>query len=232
MKRAFYLTKVEFSLWFGSVLTLLSIYLLYPGKAFFSLFISLVGVTSLIYAAKGNPIGPLLMLIFSALYGYISYLFAYYGEMFTYVGMTLPMAGLAFVSWLKNPFSVDGFEVKVKRMPLAEVPVLIFLTIIVTFGFYFILKALDTRELYWSTLSITTSFVAAYFSYRRSVYFSLAYMFNDLILIRLWLLAWQAEEGEATSLPLVICFSVFLINDIYAFVKWLKMRKRQETLLW
>ena len=36
---------------------------------------SLVGVTSLIFIAKGNPIGQALIVVFSLLYGAISYSF-------------------------------------------------------------------------------------------------------------------------------------------------------------
>lgn len=41
------------------------------------------------------------MVVFSILYGVISFTFAYYGEMITYLGMTAPMAVVALVSWLK-----------------------------------------------------------------------------------------------------------------------------------
>ena len=53
---------------------------------------SLIGVTSLIFIAKGNPVGQALTITFSVLYGIISLTFAYYGEMITYLGMTAPMA--------------------------------------------------------------------------------------------------------------------------------------------
>ncbi len=43
------------------------------------------------------------MIIFSLLYGIISYTFSYYGEMITYLGMTMPMAVFALISWLRNP---------------------------------------------------------------------------------------------------------------------------------
>lgn len=49
----------------------------------------------LIFNAKGNPAGQLLTVIFSLLYGSISFTFAYYGEMITYLGMTMPMASFA-----------------------------------------------------------------------------------------------------------------------------------------
>lgn len=74
---------------------------------------SLVGVTSLIFNAKGNPFGQFLMVVFSLLYGIISFTFAYYGEMITYLGMTMPMAIFALISWLKNPYNGNKSEVKV-----------------------------------------------------------------------------------------------------------------------
>jgi len=77
---------------------------------------SLIGVTSLIFNAKGNPIGQFLMVIFSLLYGIISYSFSYYGEMVTYLGMTMPMAIFALVSWLKNPYNGRRSEVKVNEL--------------------------------------------------------------------------------------------------------------------
>lgn len=69
-----------------------------------TLIASLIGVPSLIFCAKGNPVGQILMIVFSILYGIISYGFAYYGEMITYLGMTLPMAVFSLVSWLRNPY--------------------------------------------------------------------------------------------------------------------------------
>ena len=54
---------------------------IYTYHHYMTLAASLIGVTSLIFNAKGNPLGQLLMIIFSLLYGVISYNFAYYGEM-------------------------------------------------------------------------------------------------------------------------------------------------------
>ena len=62
--------------------------------------------------AKGNPFGQLLMVIFSLLYGIISYSFHYYGEMITYLGMTMPMVVFALISWLKNTYNGNHAEVK------------------------------------------------------------------------------------------------------------------------
>lgn len=50
------------------------------------------------------------MILFSLLYGIISFTFSYYGEMLTYVGMTMPMAVFALISWLKNRLTGTGWK--------------------------------------------------------------------------------------------------------------------------
>ena len=99
------------------------------------------------------------------------------------------------------------------------------LAIIVTIIFYFILEAFDTANIVPSTISITTSFVAVYLSFRRSPYFSVAYAANDVVLVVLWTLA---SFADATYISVVVCFVAFLFNDIYCFVSWNSMEKRQR----
>ena len=117
--------------------------------------------------AKGNPAGQVLMILFSLLYGLISFSFAYYGEMLTYLGMTAPMAVVSLVSWLRNPFQGNHSEVEVNRLPLCEIPFMLVLTAAVTVVFYFLLRFFHTANLLPSTLSVTTSFLAVYLTFRR-----------------------------------------------------------------
>ena len=106
--------------------------------------------------------------------------------MMTYLGMSLPMAVIALVAWVRNPFEGKKQEVKVNRIRGREYLLLAFLAIAVTVIFYFILKVTHTANLLVSTFSITTSFIAAYLMARRSPFFALAYATNDLVLIVLW----------------------------------------------
>jgi len=95
-----YFSKLEMALWGGSALLILVSFCLFDRQNYLTLLASLIGVTSLIFCAKGNPFGQVLMVVFSLVYGVISYRFRYYGEMLTYVGMTLPIAVVALVPWL------------------------------------------------------------------------------------------------------------------------------------
>ncbi len=185
---------------------------------------SLIGVTSLIFNAKGNPFGQVLMIAFSVLYGIVSLGFAYYGEMMTYLGMTAPMALFALISWLKNPYNGNRSEVKVNRLGRKEIPFMIVLTLVVTGAFYFILKFFNTANLIPSTVSVTTSFLAVYLTFRRSPYFALAYAANDVVLIVLWVMATLSDVSYSS---VVTCFLMFLTNDIYGFLSWKRMEKKQ-----
>lgn len=226
MKKLFnYFTEFEIGLWISSVLLILISFCIFDRENYMTLIASLIGATFLIFNAKGNPIGQLLTMVFGLLYAIISYEYAYYGEMITYMGMTFPMAFVALVSWLKNPYKDNKAEVKVNRLPKKEIPFMIALTIVVTVIFYFVLKYFNTANLVPSTVSVTTSFIAVYLTFRRSPYFALAYAMNDVVLIVLWVLA---SISDISYLSVVICFIVFFVNDMYGFISWKQMEKRQK----
>lgn len=221
-----YFTIGERILWSLSVLLITASFFLFDRANYLTLAASLIGVTSLIFNAKGNPFGQALIIVFSILYGIISYSFAYYGEMITYLGMTGPMAAFALVSWLKNPYNGKRSEVKVNHLSRKEILFLCVLTTAVTVGFCFILKALGKANLIPSTISVTTSFLAVYLTFRRSACFALGYAANDIVLIVLWIMA---TVKNISYLSVVICFAVFLVNDLYGFISWAKMKERQNA---
>ena len=223
MKR--YFTKVEWLLWGSSVTLILAAFLLYDRENYMTLLASLIGVTSLIFNAKGNPIGQILMIVFSLLYGVISYRFAYYGEMATYLGMTGPMALLALISWLRNPYQGNKAEVAVNRIGRLEWAFLLILSAVVTVIFYFILEHFGTANMLPSTLSVTTSFIAVYLTFRRSPFFALAYAANDIVLVILWCLA---AAYDSSYVSVVMCFALFLVNDVYGYISWRRMERRQS----
>ena len=219
-----YFKKEEIILWSSSVILILLAFGIFDRENFLTLTASLIGVTSLIFNAKGNPFGQFLMIIFSLLYGIISFSFNYYGEMITYLGMTMPMAVFALISWLKNPYNGNKAEVKVNRIKKKEYVFMWIVTIIVTIIFYFILAYFDTANIVPSTISVTTSSLAVYLTFRRSPYYAIGYAANDIVLIILWAMA-SFENTEYISV--VVCFIAFLANDIYGYISWRAMEKRQ-----
>ncbi len=220
-----YFSVGEIVLWICSVLLIAVSFCIFDRENYLTLAASLIGVTSLLFNAKGNPAGQVLTIVFSMIYGYISFVCRYYGEMLTYLCMTMPMAIVALISWLKNPYNGNKSEVKVNRLKKGEPAVMLLVTAAVTLIFYFILKAFGTKNILPSTISVTTSFLAVYLTFRRSPFYAVGYAANDVVLIILWSLA-MAEN--ASYISVVVCFVAFLANDVYGFINWQKMAKRQS----
>ena len=223
-----YFSYTEIMIWSISSILVIVSFILFDRSNLLILAASLIGVTYLILNAKGNPLGQVLVIIFSILYGIISYKFSYYGEMITYLGMTMPMAVFALISWLRNQFNGNMAEVTVGSIGKAETVFIIILSAAVTVVFYFILQMFHTANILPSTLSVTTSFIAVYLTLRRDPFYAIAYAANDIILIVLWILA---SLSDTRYISVVVCSAVFLFNDIYSFFCWQKMKKRQSGII-
>lgn len=217
------LSKFEWALWLTSLCVVGGSYALSGGGDILAMIASLIGVTALIFVAKGYVLGQILSVVFSVFYGIISFYFRYYGEMITYLFMTTPMAVCALISWIRHPHQ-GSKEVEVHRLSKSQWIGLSLATVAVTIAFYFILSALGNANLWVSTLSIATSFLASMLTFFRSPYYALAYAANDIVLIVLWVLATIAQIAY---LPMVACFIMFFINDLYGFINWKGMQKRQ-----
>ncbi len=217
------LSKFEYILWGVSLITVLCSYLLYPEPSLLSLACSLIGVSALIFVSTGQVFGQVLIIIFAVLYGIVSLRFRYYGEMITYLGMSAPMAVCALISWIRHPFK-DNSAVEVGSVSKKHVILMSVSGVLVTIAFYLILGAFNTANLIVSTFSVLTSFVASYLTFLRSPFYALAYALNDVVLIVLWVLA---TISDPSVLPMIFCFAMFLINDLYGFFNWCRMRKSQ-----
>lgn len=186
---------------------------------------TLVGVTALIFVARGDVWGQILVVLFSLLYSVTSLRFHYYGEIITYLGMSAPISAASVVTWLKNPYEKGKNEVKIRRLSAKGTLLLVLATVAVTVAFYFILGALGTANLMISTISVATSFLASALMMLRNSYYAVAYGANDVVLIVLWVLA---SIEDISYLPMVACFLAFLLNDIYGFISWKHREKTQN----
>lgn len=161
------------------------------------------------------------MIVFSILYGIISFQFRYWGEMITYLGMTMPMAIWSTITWIRNP-SESGKEVAIQRLTKKHIILLVVSGVIVTAVFYKILAVFSTPNIVFSTISVTTSFFAASLTMLRSSYYAVGYAANDVVLIVLWILA---SIKEPRYLSVTVIFVIFLFFDLYGFISWKKREK-------
>lgn len=217
------LNKFEVGLWLTSMGVIFVSTLFSGTDGLLSSLASLIGVTALIFVAKGMVTGQVLTVVFAVFYGIISFSFRYYGEVITYLCMTAPMAVFSVISWLRHPYKGSD-RVEVARLTKGIIAGMILSAAAVTAAFYFILRGLGNEALMVSTISITTSWLASYLTFFRSPFYALAYAANDIVLIILWIIA---AAGDISCLSMVFCFLMFLANDIYGFVNWKRMQDAQ-----
>ena len=221
------LNKFDIILYFSGIICSILGFIIFKNTEYLYLINTIFGLTALIFIAKGNPFGQFLTIVFSILYGIISFSFKYYGELITYVCLTGPAAVASLISWLKN-LNGEKLEVKVNDLKNKEYIFLFLLSSIFTIIFYFILKALNTYKQLLRSFSVFTSFTASYLTFRRSRFYALGYVANDIVLIILWILASMSSKEY---ISVVICFFFFLINDLYGFINWTKLYKDQTNKL-
>lgn len=211
--------------WSISVTLIIISYFLSPDGGVMNAITSLLGVTAIIFVAKGQVLGQVLLASFALLYGVVSFFQSYYGETAICLFLSLPLAAFAIVTWYKNPYDKSG-EVSIRALKKKDWLLLVPLTLAVTTCMYFILSFIGTANIFWSTISIATSFLAAGLTVLRSPYFALGYVFNDLALIVLWI---SAALSDPSAVSMVFCFLGFLLNDSYSFVCWRLREKKQKN---
>lgn len=164
------------------------------------------------------------MIVFCVLYSYISYKNGYYGELIICACLNFPMTIIGVITWLKNPFKGDNSEVEVGKMRTVDSLMLLVISVVIACIFFYILRFLATSNLIISTVSIGTSFFAAGLLAKRIEFYGLACALNDIVLMTMWTLASFQDMANVT---MVVCFGMFLLNDLYGYFNWKKIKEKQ-----
>lgn len=194
-----------------------------PERSVLSFISSICGITTVFFLAKGLFFAPITDIIYNCLYAAVSIVSFYYGEAIIYIVIMMPISISSLITWLKNK-NKDEATVKVNKIKPKEWLFLAIACVAITIGFYFLLKVLNTSQLIVSTISIITSVIGAYLLLRRSSYYAIAFILNDVILIVLWGLT--TLTSGLMYLPTTLSFIVFLVNDTYGFIRWKKEEKK------
>ena len=214
---------------FISLIIISICFILGTDKNILSLTTSLLGIITVLCTAKGLVVAPVINIIYNVIYILLSFSQQYYGEVIIYLFLMMPINIMTIISWLKNKSKENKSIVNINKVKNKEYLYLAIGTIFVTTCFYFLLAALNTNELIISTISFIPSIVASYLLLRRSSNYAVVYIINDIILIILWSLTIKNNGTE--FLTMVLTFFIFFINDIYGFINWKRIEKKQKNVI-
>ncbi|MCL2228779.1 MAG: nicotinamide riboside transporter PnuC [Firmicutes bacterium] len=227
-----------FSSWtlFEKILTVVSIVILITVSIVFrswwvETLVAVVSIAYYILYAKGKVESNILGIIAMGLYAWVAWTYAYYGEVIQAFAIEIPMLVFALVFWSRNKNNRKcerfGRVIKLQKVKLPEVAILLLVTTALGVGIYFGLRTLGTAFLIVSTISICVSIVANYLSVRRSVLNWYGWLANDLVQMILW--SYMVYTQGLGTLPILISIVVMHIINIYGFVNWLRLAKRQNV---
>ncbi len=222
-----YFSPFEWALYGGGIAVITAGFLIGTERNVLSYVSALLGISCVIFNAKGSVWGQIISIGFALTYAAFAYFNRYYGEMIIYLALMFPIHVASIFSWLKNKNSkAKHLEVKINTLSVREYVLAATGGAALTVGFYFLLRALNTDNLVVSTISLVTSLAAAYLMLRRCEYFSLCFVANDIVLLVLWSMK-MATDGISV-LPSIISFCLYLLNDTYSFISWKRIKRRQR----
>ncbi len=183
-----------------------------------------IGIVSIFFLAKASLFGIGLSLLFSTFYAITSLNYTYYGEAIIYFAFMIPIGIASGIIWIMNRFkgTTEVSIVSTKKTDFIIGPIA---SGILTFALFWLLRYLGTQNIITSTISLFTSFLALYFQLKRSKYGEIFFAANDVVLITLWTLA---TIDNISFMPIVFCFIFLLVNDIYGFFNWSKIKMKQD----
>lgn len=215
-------TKFEWYLLTTSILAILIVALVTPSTNPIATIASIIGAISLIFVAKGNYFAFVLVILFCVLYSVAAYSERAYSEMINLLAIEVPFAFLSFFKW-KNVNSDNSEAVEVNNLKLKEYIILIISTIIAAVPLYFLFKYMNIENILVAIFAILSLFIASYLLLRRSKYYAVAFILNDIFEILFWIII--AANGGSSS-PIIVLFFVYLFNDTYGLISWFKRAKK------
>ena len=175
--------------------------------------------------AKGKYSCYIIGIISTFFYAFVSYSNSYYGEVIIAMCCTLPLMIVGLINWLKHQDNTN--TVIIKEITKKELIIVLLSQVLLFYGYYSLLKLFNTNNLLVSTFSVVASIIATYLTARRSEHGFAGFIINDIILIILWSI--PVINGNTNVIPVLLCPTLLLINDIYGVYNWKKIKNYQKN---
>jgi nicotinamide mononucleotide transporter len=180
--------------------------------------------------AQGKVSGHIIGIIATLLYGYCTIVERLYGETIIGLLVTLPTCIAGYKVWTKNRRDKTDEEevVIVNYIPWKEVILAVLSQIIMGIGYYYFLDYLHTEELIFSTITLCTAILDAYFILRRTALAMQLEIIDNLFTTILWLMV--VIGGNLGGITFVVQYLILFVYCFYGNNVWSKNRIEQKTI--
>ena len=192
----------------------------------FSIISSTCSIFNAIFMAKGNVASYIFALIETTTYMIVSYGQQYYSEVLVNLFGLLPLTIYGLISWLKNQNKKTN-TVNIKTLSSKEVIIVILSQVIMSFGYYQLLKYFNNEMLLISTINLAFTILGVYFASRMSIFTFVIYIVNCVFKATLWLA--PILKGDYSNATVLIATLLYLVSDTYGLINWSKLKKIQNN---
>lgn len=191
---------------------------LYLGDTVIGILASLTGVTCVILCGMGKVSNYFFGTINVLLYAIVAWNAKYYGDVMLNLFYYFPTNMIGWVAWIKH-MDKEKNEVYKKRMTWKQDMILAFISVVGVLGYSYVLKLLGGNLPMVDSMSTVFSVIAQILMIKRFMEQWIIWIIVDIVSVIMWIAAFF-NGGE--SIAVLIMWSVFLINAVIMFVKWLK----------
>lgn len=194
---------------------------LYLGDTVIGILASLTGVTCVILCGMGKVSNYFFGTINVLLYAIVAWNAKYYGDVMLNLLYYFPTNIIGWVAWIKH-MDKEKNEVYKKRMTWKQDVILTFISVVGVLGYSYVLKLLGGNLPMVDSMSTVFSVIAQILMIKRFMEQWIIWIIVDIVSVIMWIAAFF-NGGE--SIAVLIMWSVFLVNAVIMFVKWLKESK-------
>ena len=152
------------------------------------------------------------------LYAIVAWNAKYYGDVMLNLFYYFPTNMIGWVAWIKH-MDKEKNEVYKKRMTWKQDVMLAFISVVGVLGYSYVLKLLGGNLPMVDSMSTVFSVIAQILMIKRFMEQWIIWIVVDIVSVIMWIAAFF-NGGE--SIAVLIMWSVFLVNAVIMFVKWLK----------
>ena len=191
---------------------------LYLGDTVIGILASLTGVTCVILCGMGKVSNYFFGTINVLLYAIVAWNAKYYGDVMLNLFYYFPTNMIGWVAWIKH-MDKEKNEVYKKRMTWKQDVMLAFISVVGVLGYSYVLKLLGGNLPMVDSMSTVFSVIAQILMIKRFMEQWIIWIIVDIVSVIMWIAAFF-NGGE--SIAVLFMWSVFLVNAVIMFVKWLK----------
>ena len=186
---------------------------------------SVTGTICVILVGMGKVSNYIFGTINVLLYAIVAYKAKYYGDVMLNLLYYFPTNILGWVVWKKH-IDKESNVVYKRRMTIKQDILLVIISAVSVFGYGFVLKLMGGNLPVVDSMSTVLSVIAQILMIKRFMEQWIVWIVVDVVSVIMWVVALNTEGA---SVAVLLMWSVYLVNAIIMFVKWLKESKQQET---